>query len=243
MIQNKQDLESLNSASEKSEKSCLICIQSLFNFLRIFDQESDLNSYVLSEFDDSKFCAISADAKLSLGIFSKENIDATSASKTQSYLSNHLKNFLTKRHFNPKNTGGSKGEISLFDVLDKTLTKSGQRKLFDWIQTPLNDVHLIRERQNIVSFLIENCGLHADLENLLKNNFPDLARVALRIQKASNKYLLKYLFQAKQALACVPELVRILKNSVEEGEMDTGSESNLLEKMFISPLRSVFVTS
>jgi len=214
-----------------SHPTCLTAIQALFNFLRIFDQESDQKCYKISEFDDSKYCSISVDARLCLGIFSESNVNSTKSAKSSNKLSNHFENFLTKRHFVKKSGAGvfgdsetstvsNKKETSLFDVLDQTTTKSGQRMLFDWVQTPLNDVNLIMSRQNIVQLFIENPNILSQLVNILKGNFPDLARTALRIQKSNPRFILKYLYEAKIALTSVPGLLGIFKEINEEMAAD-----------------------
>jgi len=54
-----------------------------------------------------------------------------------------------------KGTGKSKEGLSLFSLLDFTLTQQGRRKLQTILMTPLTDITRIIERQKIIEFFIE----------------------------------------------------------------------------------------
>ncbi len=73
--------------------------------------------------------------------------------------------------------GGRKG--SLWQLLDKTKTAIGSRKLKEWILHPLLDVSEITQRQNCVEAFIKNQSALADISALLEN-ISDVERIMTR---------------------------------------------------------------
>lgn len=50
---------------------------------------------------------------------------------------------------------GSGGKGSLFHAINRTKTRMGLRMLRDWLSQPLTDVDKIKERQNVITFLLQ----------------------------------------------------------------------------------------
>ena len=50
----------------------------------------------------------------------------------------------------------SQNAVTLLDVIDKTLSPMGSRLLKRWLALPLKDIHKIRGRHEVVSYLKEN---------------------------------------------------------------------------------------
>ncbi len=73
--------------------------------------------------------------------------------------------------------GGRKG--SLWNLLDKTKTALGSRKLKEWILHPLLDVNEIAQRQNCVEAFVNNQAAIADLSALLET-VSDIERIMTR---------------------------------------------------------------
>lgn len=68
---------------------------------------------------------------------------------------------------------------SLFELINETKSKMGNRLLRQWLQHPLRDSLLIKRRQNAINFFLEN----VETMNLLREsreylkNFPDMERL------------------------------------------------------------------
>ena len=73
--------------------------------------------------------------------------------------------------------GGRKG--SLWNLLDKTKTALGSRKLKEWILHPLLDLNEIAQRQNCVEAFVNNQAAIADLSTLLET-VSDIERIMTR---------------------------------------------------------------
>ncbi|MEO5574152.1 MAG: DNA mismatch repair protein MutS [Gammaproteobacteria bacterium] len=99
-------------------------------------------------------------------------------------------------------------EHTLATVMDHTATAMGSRCLRRWINRPLRDQAVLRERHHCVGSLVDNRA-YSGLHNVLRNAGDMeriLARVALRSARPRD------LAQLRIALALLPELRAILEN-------------------------------
>jgi len=90
--------------------------------------------------------------------------------------------------------------ITLFDVLNKTLTPMGARTLKRWLALPLKDLRTIQERIHLVALLKETPELSAALSEQLKI-IGDLERLIAKV--AVQRINPRELFQLKRALFAI----------------------------------------
>ncbi|MGE3278208.1 MAG: DNA mismatch repair protein MutS [Candidatus Altimarinota bacterium] len=103
-----------------------------------------------------------------------------------------------------------KTEGSLLDVLDKTFTRMGARKLRQWLLSPLTDQEKIETRLESVAELVSHSEVRTSLQAELKE-FYDLERLVGRIGcRSANARDLNYL---KVNLLKIPTLKVILHSS------------------------------
>ena len=210
----------------ESYTNVLKCMTGIINYLRILDSEDSVDSYCLNQYDDSKFVSISVDTKLGIGIFSKHNQYYGKQKPQPEKISALDRDYFETRKFEQIHHTVKEEDVSLFDVLNHTTTKSGTRLLYDWVQTPLKDLRLIKERQNMVLYFYENSGDLVDIVETLKH-VPDLARTALRIQKSTAANILKNAHEAKCAIESLPRIIKNLKTLIgDENEMKNDDETN-----------------
>ena len=98
--------------------------------------------------------------------------------------------------FNNLTTGSERG--TLFEILNNTLTKFGQRVLKNWIYRPLINKNLIIERYDAIDFMIKKLNsLQVErVVNLLKN-CPDLELIHSRIHYNKSNRREVYIFLKK----------------------------------------------
>ena len=90
--------------------------------------------------------------------------------------------------------------ITLFDVLNKTLTPMGARTLKRWLALPLKDLRTIQERIHLVALLKETPELSTALSEQLKI-IGDLERLIAKV--AVQRINPRELFQLKRALFAI----------------------------------------
>ncbi|MBR9870756.1 MAG: DNA mismatch repair protein MutS [Gammaproteobacteria bacterium] len=114
-------------------------------------------------------------------------------------------------------------QYTLAWVMDRTATPMGARELRRWLNRPLRDIHVVRQRQQAVTALID--GFHYEPTHDLLKRVGDieriLARVALRSARPRDLARLRDAFQALPDLqdtlkAVQSEHVAYLANTVSE---------------------------
>ncbi len=94
------------------------------------------------------------------------------------------------------------GGKTLLDVMDRTVSPMGSRLMKRWLALPLKDILLIRERHNMVEYLLENRELREDISMQIKT-IGDLERIISKV--AVGRINPRELVQLKVALtALVP---------------------------------------
>lgn len=118
--------------------------------------------------------------------------------------------YATKSSFDLlENARTSKKHGSLYWLLDETKTAMGMRLLRNWIDRPLVNEELIKERQDIIQVFLDHFFERSDLSDSLKGVY-DIERLASRVSfgKANPKDLL----QLGNTLAQVPLIKGILES-------------------------------
>ncbi len=70
--------------------------------------------------------------------------------------------------------------VTLLDVIDRTLSPMGGRLLKRWLALPLKDIHKIRNRHQVVTYLKENQDVLKNIQNQIKQ-ISDLERLISKI--------------------------------------------------------------
>lgn len=112
--------------------------------------------------------------------------------------------------------GGRKG--TLLDILDYTHTAMGGRLLKKWLESPLVQVHDIRQRQHTIVELLENEILRNELASILDGIY-DFERILTRIETGSVSP--KDLVALRESLQLLPPLKDKL----------SGATANLLQSI------------
>ncbi|MDO8426391.1 MAG: DNA mismatch repair protein MutS, partial [Deltaproteobacteria bacterium] len=152
-----------------------------------------------------------------------------------------------------ENTSGGK-DGTLLELLDKTKTAMGGRRLKSWLLFPLKDISRIRERQEAIEDLLAERGARASLQELLSDIF-DLERLTVKVfLNAANprdivslKISLQKIPAVKEALGQfssrllrslfssideVPEAVRIIEGSIVDTPPVTIRDGGVIRKGF-----------
>jgi DNA mismatch repair protein MutS len=74
----------------------------------------------------------------------------------------------------------SQNAVTLLDVIDKTLSPMGSRLLKRWLALPLKDIHKIRGRHEVVSYLKENLEILQKIQYQIKQ-ISDLERLISKV--------------------------------------------------------------
>jgi len=100
--------------------------------------------------------------------------------------------------------------ISLYSTLNKCKTPMGKRKLKEWILAPLQDIELIKFRQDSIDSLINNHDLREKIKNILpkcRDMAKSLGRLTLNLGSPSD------LLAIKQTLQAVPIIKNLINSS------------------------------
>jgi DNA mismatch repair protein MutS len=99
---------------------------------------------------------------------------------------------------------------SLVEILDNTKTPMGSRLFKRWLGLPLKDLRAVKERQDIVQYLMDNQSIHSELTDII-SQVGDLERL---ISKAAlrkiNPREVRHIYKA---LCCVEEIKTIAQAS------------------------------
>lgn len=121
-------------------------------------------------------------------------------------------------------TNDKKG--SLLEVLDKTQTSMGGRKLKDWIHQPIIEVEQINYRLEAVGAILEDASLQLKLEKDLKNIY-DLERLISKISFGNCNG--RDFLSLKNSLSMIPSLKEILSHLNSNYLQDLNTQLDPLE--------------
>ncbi len=115
----------------------------------------------------------------------------------------------TRRHLELIESANGQHEHTLFNVINRTTTAMGGRRLKRWLTQPLRRTATIRERQKSIKAILRD-NLHEDIQQSLKNVY-DLERILTRTQLGSVQP--RELERLKASLQTLPEIVSTLKKA------------------------------
>ncbi len=119
------------------------------------------------------------------------------------------------------------GGRTLLEVMDQTITPMGSRLMKRWLSLPLKDILLIRERHNMVQFMVGN-GDFMDFVEQQVESVGDLERIISKV--AVGRINPRELVQLKRALTAVAPLKERCGESGEESLQQLADALNLCEE-------------
>ena len=103
--------------------------------------------------------------------------------------------------------------VTLLDVIDRTLSPMGGRLLKRWLALPLKDIHKIRNRHEVVSYLKENQSILKNIQNQIKQ-ISDLERLISKI--ATGKVSPREVVYLKESLDAIIPIKKLALESPQE---------------------------
>ena len=103
--------------------------------------------------------------------------------------------------------------VTLLDVIDKTLSPMGSRLLKRWLALPLKDIHKIRNRHEVVSYLKENQDVLKNIQYQIKQ-ISDLERLISKI--ATGKVSPREVVYLKESLDAIIPIKTLALQSPQE---------------------------
>ena len=103
--------------------------------------------------------------------------------------------------------------VTLLDVIDRTLSPMGGRLLKRWLALPLKDIHKIRNRHEVVSYLIENQSILKNIQHQIKQ-ISDLERLISKI--ATGKVSPREVVYLKESLDAIIPIKKLALESPQE---------------------------
>ena len=103
--------------------------------------------------------------------------------------------------------------VTLLDVIDRTLSPMGGRLLKRWLALPLKDIHIIRNRHEVVSYLKENQSILKNIQHQIKQ-ISDLERLISKI--ATGKVSPREVVYLKESLDAIIPIKKLALESPQE---------------------------
>lgn len=107
----------------------------------------------------------------------------------------------------------SHNAVTLLDVIDKTLSPMGSRLLKRWLALPLKDIHKIRSRHEVVSYLKENQEVLQKIQYQIKQ-ISDLERLISKV--ATGKISPREVIYLKESLDAIIPIKSLALESKQE---------------------------
>ena len=103
--------------------------------------------------------------------------------------------------------------VTLLDVIDRTLSPMGARLLKRWLALPLKDIHKIRNRHEVVSYLKSNQAVLKNIQSQIKQ-ISDLERLISKI--ATGKISPREIVYLKESLDAIIPVKNLALASTQE---------------------------
>ena len=111
--------------------------------------------------------------------------------------------------------------VTLIDVIDKTISPMGGRLLKRWLALPLKDLDEIKQRQNVVKFLVEDLDSLSQFKNHIKL-IGDIERLISKV--ATNKISPKEVILLKNSLEAIVPIKSYAENSKNKSLNQIGGQ-------------------
>ncbi|MCA6423573.1 MAG: DNA mismatch repair protein MutS [Flavobacterium sp.] len=107
----------------------------------------------------------------------------------------------------------SQNAVTLLDIIDRTLSPMGSRLLKRWLALPLKDIHKIRSRHEVVSYLKENQEILQKIQFQIKQ-ISDLERLISKV--ATGKISPREVIYLKESLDAIIPIKSLALESKQE---------------------------
>jgi len=117
----------------------------------------------------------------------------------------------------PQFSSNGKSVSSIFELLNQCKTTAGSRLLSQWLKQPLTNLNLIQERQELVSFLLDDTSLRTFLSQTWLSQVPDIKRLMKKIHTGVSKpssnqnKKLEDVVRLYQLVKVLPDLINMLE--------------------------------
>ncbi len=118
--------------------------------------------------------------------------------------------------------------ITLLDVIDKTTSPMGGRLLKRWLALPLKNIDTIKQRHEVVEFLLKNSQIYEKLTQHIKQ-IGDVERLISKI--ATGKVSPREVIQLKNSLEAMVPIKALAQNTENEALQILGEQLNDLEHL------------
>ncbi|MEH6406721.1 MAG: DNA mismatch repair protein MutS [Leeuwenhoekiella sp.] len=118
--------------------------------------------------------------------------------------------------------------ITLLDVIDKTISPMGGRLLKRWLALPLKNIDAIKQRQEVVSYLLRETKSFDKLTNRIKQ-IGDVERLISKV--ATGKVSPREVIQLKNSLEAMIPIKALATNCENEALQIMGSQINDLDHL------------
>ncbi|UCD62389.1 MAG: DNA mismatch repair protein MutS, partial [Flavobacteriaceae bacterium] len=118
--------------------------------------------------------------------------------------------------------------VTLIDVIDKTISAMGGRLLKRWLALPLKNIERIRNRHEVISYLIENEGSLQKLQYGIKH-IADLERLISKV--ATGKVNPRETVQLKNSLEAIVPIKQIITQSDNKSLRLLGDQLDTCDKV------------
>ena len=104
---------------------------------------------------------------------------------------------------------GNEREGSLLNIIDKTVSSMGKRRIYQWINQPLKNVSEINKRLDVVELFFQKGLLRIELQNHIRK-VSDIERIANRIH--ANRAIPRDLTSLRETLIKIPEIFSLISD-------------------------------
>ncbi|TPX41185.1 hypothetical protein SeMB42_g05681 [Synchytrium endobioticum] len=129
----------------------------------------------------------------------------------------------------PSPQDGTRKNMSLYGLLNKCKTSQGSRLLSQWLKQPLMSLPDIVARQNLVEVFYQDTELRQSMQEDHLKNFPDLHRLAKKLQRGNSSSALQDVVRVYQVVIRLPGVKEAL-------EVYDGKYKELFQEEFIQKL-------
>lgn len=175
--------DSLNQSLTSWSNKMVIQVDSYFSTTKckkIIESFYNINSYsAIGAVSDSQISAIGAVLEY-INITQKQNLPSLPLPHIVNSSCFMIIDSSTRRHLELTNTISGAYKGSLLYTINKTVTKSGSRMLYQFLTSPLTDIDEINTRHDKVEFFLQKMNLTNSLRNILKNT-GDINRILTKI--------------------------------------------------------------
>lgn len=208
----------------------LACCAALILYLELLQDGEAQGSYTIDKYDLGAYMKLDSSTVKALNVFASAG-SASGAGPGNA------------------NTGSASTISSIFELLNKCKTAAGSRLLSQWLKQPLTSHVAITERQLLVQQLIDDTSLRVYITKDFLPQVPDVKRLVKKINmgikraSSNENKKLEDVVRLYQLVVALPELVSVLKLTVEEettASDSSSSSSALIKEYWLSPIEQFY---